>query len=301
MVNTAVFVYAVVMIMLAFSAFFTAIEEILSNFEWSRELPVRSFVQVMKMLVIGVGIIVVATILLDEQLAVLFGSLGAVTAVLTIVFQDFLMGLVAGLQLTSNGMIARDDWISVPKYDAEGSVLEIGLTTIKIQNADKSITTIPTQSLISESFKNWRGMQESDGRRIKRSVHIDLNSVQPLTDEMRTQLKSKNLLVTDDQGEMNFSTNVGAFRAYAEAYLKKHPKINKEMTLLVRQLASDQYGLPVEIYAFSIDKNWAVYEQIQGEIFEHLLVVLPQFDLRPFQAPTGRDLGGVTAVSSTNH
>ncbi|KAA3659392.1 MAG: mechanosensitive ion channel family protein [Chloroflexi bacterium] len=297
--NNVVFVYAIVMIVLAINAFFSAVEDILFAVEWSRELPVRSFVQVLKLIAIVIGVLVVATILLGETLAVLFGSIGAVTAVLTIVFQDFLLGLVAGLQLTSTDMILRGDWITVPKYDADGTILEIGLTTIKIQNADKSITTLPTQSLITESFKNWRGMQESDGRRIKRCIHIDLNSVQPMNDEMLTQLRQANLLPSGEESTVSiYPTNVGAYRAYIEAYLQNHPQINTEMTMLVRQLASDRYGLPIEVYAFSIDKDFVPYEQIQASIFEHLLIALPKFNLRAYQAPTGYDLGGKTAVSS---
>lgn len=310
LITNAVLVYVIVILTLTINAFITAIEEIFSTYEWSREIPIRSFVQVLKIVVIAVGVLMVAFVILDQTLVYILGSLGAVTAVLTIVFQDFILGLVAGVQLTANGMIARGDWVSVPKFDADGTVLEIGLTTIKIQNADNSITTIPTQSLITESFKNWRGMQESDGRRIKRSLLLDMNSVQRVDDQMLAHLEQVDLLpVQSENGETavnhhlaglrdRYPTNVGVFRAYVETYLRNHPHINTEMTLLVRQLASEQYGLPIEIYAFSKEKAFVDYEQIQAGIFEHLLAILPDFHLRVYQTPAGHDMREGTAVAS---
>ncbi|MCA9928223.1 MAG: mechanosensitive ion channel [Anaerolineales bacterium] len=302
-------IYMVVLVVMAVDALFTSVVDIFYTYEWSRELPIRSFVQVFKIVAIIIGIMVVASIVLNQTVFYILGSLGAVTAVLTFVFQDFIIGLVSGVQLTANGLVARGDWISVPKYDADGTILEIGLTTIKIQNADNSITTIPTQSLINESFKNWRGMQESGGRRIKRSLTLDMRSVSHIDHLLLNQMQQANVLpqavqqvaLTTDIPQKadddllsainaQYTTNVGVFRAYVEQYLRQHPQINQELTLLVRQLASDTAGLPIEVYAFSKEKAFADYEQVQAGIFEHLMAVLPQFGLRIYQSPSSYDV-----------
>lgn len=302
-------IYMVVLVVMAVDALFTSVVDIFYTYEWSRELPIRSFVQVFKIVAIIIGIMVVASIILNQTVFYILGSLGAVTAVLTFVFQDFIIGLVSGVQLTANGLVARGDWISVPKYDADGTILEIGLTTIKIQNADNSITTIPTQSLINESFKNWRGMQESGGRRIKRSLTLDMRSVSHIDHLLLNQMQQANVLpqavqqvaLTTDIPQKadddllsainaQYTTNVGVFRAYVEQYLRQHPQINQELTLLVRQLASDTAGLPIEVYAFSKEKAFADYEQVQAGIFEHLMAVLPQFGLRIYQSPSSYDV-----------
>jgi miniconductance mechanosensitive channel len=231
------------------------------------------------------------------------------TAVLLLIFKDAILGLVAGIQLTANKMIAVGDWIEMPKYGADGDVLDLTLTTVKVQNWDKTITTIPTYALISDAFKNWRGMQESGGRRIKRSIAIDMNSIKFCDEEMlerfrkiqyisehierkRKELQEHNrLLKVDDSSLANGRrlTNVGTFRAYIQAYLKNHPAIHQNMTFLVRQLAPSDHGLPIEIYVFSSDTAWVTYEAIQADIFDHLLAVLPEFDLRVFQSPAGHD------------
>ena len=236
-------------------------------------------------------------------------GLGALTAVLLLVFKDTILGLVAGVQLSANKMVAVGDWIEMPKYGADGDVIEVALTTVKVQNWDKTVTTIPAYALISDSFKNWRGMQESGGRRIKRSVSIDVQTIVFCDEEMLgrfakikyiaeyIQKKKDELarfnqeLKVDDSSLVNGRrmTNVGTFRAYVVAYLKHHPKIHQEMTFLVRQLAPSENGLPIEVYVFSNDKVWANYEAIQADIFDHILAVVPEFDLRVFQVPTGND------------
>jgi miniconductance mechanosensitive channel len=229
------------------------------------------------------------------------------------VFKDPILGFAAGIQLSANKMVMIGDWVEMPKYDADGDVIEVGLTTVKVQNWDKTITMIPTYSLISESFKNWRGMQDSGGRRIKRSIHIDISSIRFCTGEMLERFakiqyisdyiaeKKEEVAAHNQTHRVDTSilvngrhlTNVGTFRAYVEAYLRHHPLINQEMTFLVRQLAPTEHGLPIEIYVFSRDKVWANYEAIQADIFDHLLAVVPEFDLQVFQNPTGSDFQGL--------
>ncbi len=224
------------------------------------------------------------------------------------------MGFVAGIQLTANRMVANGDWIEMPKYGADGDIIEIALTTVKVQNWDKTITTIPTYALISESFKNWRGMSESGDRRIKRSISIDMNTIQFCTKEMldrfskiqyisgyiekkKIEMQEHNKLEQVDHSSLvngRRMTNIGTFRAYVEAYLKNHHMINTEMTFLIRHLAPTEHGLPIEIYVFSKDKAWANYESIQANIFDHIMAVVPEFDLRVFQDPSGRDFNKLT-------
>ncbi|MDP6039647.1 MAG: mechanosensitive ion channel [Candidatus Latescibacteria bacterium] len=279
------------------------------TFEVSREVPGKGFVQVLKVLTYFVGGISILSILLDRNPMYFLSGLGALTAVLLLVFKDTILGLVAGVQLSANKMVAVGDWIEMPKYGADGDVIEVALTTVKVQNWDKTVTTIPAYALISDSFKNWRGMQESGGRRIKRSVSIDVQTIVFCDEEMLgrfakikyiaeyIQKKKDELarfnqeLKVDDSSLVNGRrmTNVGTFRAYVVAYLKHHPKIHQEMTFLVRQLAPSENGLPIEVYVFSNDKVWANYEAIQADIFDHILAVVPEFDLRVFQVPTGND------------
>ena len=255
---------------------------------------------------------VVVSLLANQSPVVFLSGLGALTAVLMLVFRDTILSLVASLQIMSNDMIRIGDWVSMPQANADGDVIDIALHTVKIQNWDKTITTIPTYKFISESFKNWRGMSESGGRRIKRSLAIDMSSVRFLTDEeiedfsrwelLRGYMGEKKGLLSERRskvGELGDEvvpdprslTNIGTFRAYVNEYLRANPKIHKEMTLLVRQLAPSPQGLPIEIYCFTNDTAWARYEGIQGDIFDHLLAVLPQFGLEAFQEPAGSDFG----------
>ena len=227
-----------------------------------------------------------------------------------LIFKDSILGLVGGIQLSANRMIKVGDWIEMPQRGADGDVLYVGLTTVKVQNWDKTITTIPTYNLITESFKNWRGMSESDGRRIKRAIYIDVNSIRLCNEAMlerfrkieyisdyielkQVEIKDWNDTHVVDHGEVVNSrrlTNVGTFRAYIKSYLRNHPHINQKMTLIVRQLPPCENGLPIEIYCFSSDKNWANYEDIQSDIFDHLLAIAREFDLNVFQNPTGSDV-----------
>ena len=233
----------------------------------------------------------------------LLSGLGAMTAVLMLIFKDPILGFVAGIQLISNRMLKPGDWIEMPKYGADGDVVDITLTTVKVQNFDNTITTIPTYALINDSFKNWRGMQESMGRRIKRAIYIDMNTIKFCSPEVLDRF-SKIRYITDymqkksrevesynteggieaqDAGNARRLTNIGTFRAYVYAYLQNHPMINTNLTFLIRQLAPTQYGLPLEIYVFSRDKNWVNYEAIQSDIFDHLLAIANEFDLKVYQ------------------
>ena len=277
--------------------------DILKASDLGQRLPLTSFLQVAKLMLYGLAFICALSVIIGKSPALLFSGLGAMTAVLMLVFKDPLLGLVAGIQLSANRMVTPGDWIEMPKYGADGDVLEVALTTVKVQNFDKTITTIPTYALISESFKNWRGMSESGGRRIKRSLHIDISSIRFCDDAMLGRLAELHYMAdyleekreeldawtAEHEGEPATSlhprrlTNIGTFRAYVVAYLRNHPKIHPDLTFLVRQLAPTELGLPLEIYVFSSDQDWVAYEGIQADIFDHLLAVVSRFDLRIYQ------------------
>jgi len=275
----------------------------------AKEISITPFVQVLKLVLYFVTGILLLSLLLQKTPLYFLSGLGALTAVLMFVFKDVLMGFVAGIQLIANKMVAPKDWIEMPKYGADGDVLEITLTTVKVQNFDNTITTIPTYALINESFKNWRNMNLSGGRRIKRYVNIDLGSIKFCSSEMLEQFKriqlisqyiqnrQEEILVYNKKHQVDESklvngrrlTNIGVFRSYVEAYLRQHPMIHKDMTFLIRQLSPSENGLPIEIYVFCKDTNWTAYEAIQADIFDHILAVVPEFDLRVFQEPSGSD------------
>jgi len=278
---------------------------------FSAKFEIGAFVDVAKLVFVLLALIVAISAVLGRSPAALIGGLGVFASVLMLVFKDVILGFVAGVQLSSNRMLSTGDWIEMPSHSADGTVVEVGLTTVKVQNFDKTITTIPTYSLITQPFKNWRGMQLSEGRRIKRSLLVDVNSIRLCDRSMLARFRqiehiedyvrqkeeevaevNKKLPRRRSQNRVNGRrlTNVGTFRAYIEAYLRHHPDINQDLTLIVRQLASDGRGLPIEIYCFSARKDWAVYEQIQADIFDHLYAVAPEFDLRLFQEPSGSDI-----------
>ncbi|MBW2599592.1 MAG: mechanosensitive ion channel [Deltaproteobacteria bacterium] len=272
----------------------------------SRNLPykasVRGIAQALKIVLYIVIGIVILSMIAGKSPAFFIGGMGAMTAVLILVFRDSILGFVAGIQISANEMVNIGDWIEMPKYGADGDVIDISLTTVKVRNWDQTIITIPTYAMISDSFKNWRGMTESGGRRIKRAFYIDMTSIMFCTEEMLDRFsrfqhitgyidaKKEELAKYNAEHHVDDSeivngrrlTNVGTFRAYITAYLRNHPKIHQGMTLMVRQLAPTDHGLPIEIYAFSND-------QAQADIFDHILAVVPRFELRIFQNPTGAD------------
>jgi len=308
-VEIATAIYFVLVLTLVIDSFINSLIDIYRSFPISRQVPIQSFGQVAKLLTYFFAIITVISLIIGESPLKLFAGLGAMTAVLMLVFKDPILGFVAGIQLSYNKMVGIGDWVEIPQHKADGDILEIGLTTVKVRNFDHTITTVPTQSLISESFKNWRGMQESGGRRIKRAIYLDVNSIS-FCDEERLNRYSKIEFIkeylvskTDELDKHNAKvpyteslangrriTNIGTFRAYVLAYLKNHPQIHQGLTVLVRQLAPTDAGLPLEIYAFSSEKNWAKYEAVQADIFDHLIAVAQEFDLRVFQKPSGTDL-----------
>ncbi|MGK0374909.1 MAG: miniconductance mechanosensitive channel [Arenicella sp.] len=309
-INSTAAIAMVLIVALIIDALINSLLEIYHSFSISRRVPIKSFAQVAKLITYFIALIVIASLVIGESPLNLFAGLGAMTAVLMLVFKDPILGFVAGLQLSSNRMVAIGDWVDIPQHDASGDVMEIALTTVKVRNFDNTITTVPTQSLINDSFKNWRGMQESLGRRIKRSIIIDVNSIQfcdeaalarySRIDYIKQYLQAKSREVevynqktgTNTESPVNGRrlTNIGTFRAYVVAYLKHHPSINQNLTIMARQLAPTESGLPIEVYAFSSDKNWVNYEGIQADIFDHLFAVISDFDLRVFQKPSGVDL-----------
>ncbi|NMH66220.1 mechanosensitive ion channel family protein [Shewanella salipaludis] len=275
----------------------------------SRRLPVKSFVQLIKLFLFFIGIIIAISVLAEQSPLIFLSGLGVATGLVMLVFRDTILGFVAGIQLAANRMVSRGDWIQMDKYGADGSVEEVSLTTVKVRNWDQTITMIPAYALVSDAFRNWRGMSESGGRRIKRSLNIDVNSIAFLGEAERLKLAKINCLKdylqrkTQEIEESNRAvsdfdmpvngrrlTNIGTFRAYLLEFLRQHPKVHKEMTLMVRQLAPTTEGLPLEIYIFTNDTRWANYEDIQADIFDHIFAILPIFGLRPFQVPTGMDM-----------
>jgi len=306
----AVNIYFIGVALLVMDALINALHAIYQTFRVSQEIPLKGFAQVLKIALVCTGLIMVISILLDRSPVYLLSGLGAMTAVLMLIFKDPILGFVAGIQLISNRMLKHGDWIEMPKYGADGDVIDITLTTVKVRNWDKTITTIPTYALINDSFKNWRGMQESNGRRIKRAIYIDMNTIKFCSAQMLQrfaairyiadymQRKNKELeqynaergIESQDASNARRLTNIGTFRAYISTYLQNHPMINTDMTFIVRQLAPTEYGLPLEIYVFCKDKAWANYEAIQSDIFDHLLAIAGEFDLKVYQYPSGTDI-----------
>ncbi|MCM1564551.1 mechanosensitive ion channel family protein [Dehalobacter sp. TBBPA1] len=303
-------IYIIVAGTLAMLALLDAIDDIYRTFEASRFKPIRSIVQALKIVVWLIGGIWMIATMIDRSPLLLLSGIGAVTAIILLIFKDSLLGLVAGIQLSSNDMLRIGDWIEMPKYGADGDVTDISLNTVKVRNFDNTITTIPSYALISDSFKNWRGMQESGGRRIKRSIFIDSSSIRFCTDDMlakfkefrylseyienkKRELEKYNLEHNIDPAQLvngRRLTNIGTFRAYLQTYLENHPEIHPEMTRMARQLPVTEYGIPIEIYAFTKDTSWESYETVQADIFDHILAIVPEFELRIYQSPTGYDL-----------
>ncbi|WP_047985533.1 mechanosensitive ion channel family protein [Ornithinibacillus californiensis] len=309
--------YIILVMLLVINSTLHAVNDIYRTFEVSKTRPIKGFIQVANIIFFVIGAILIIANLIGESPLVLLGGIGALSAVLMLVFQDSILGLVAGVQLSTNDMVRVGDWIEMPKYNADGDVIDITLNTVMVQNWDKTVTMIPTYALVSDSFKNWRSMEKSGGRRIKRSLYLDTTSIKFCTPEMLDRLKKIQVLsdyITQKEAEIEeynkthqinrenpvngrAMTNVGVFRAYIDNYLKRHPGIHKEMTLMVRQLEPKENGLPLEIYAFTNNTAWAVYESIQSDIFDHLFAVAPEFGLRVFQNPTGNDLRALSETT----
>ncbi|MDR3586483.1 MAG: mechanosensitive ion channel family protein [Desulfosporosinus sp.] len=302
--------YIFIVGILVVDALLNSMDDIYRTYEVSKNKPIKGYLQVAKIFVYIIGGIVIIATIIEQNPLLLLSGIGALTAVFLLVFKDSLLGLVAGILLSTNDMIRLGDWIEMPKYGTNGNVIDISLNTVKIKNFDKTITTIPTYALVSDSFKNWRGMKQSGGRRIRRSVYIDITSIVFCTDEMLDEFEKihylsdyirdqkvkialynqENKVDTSHAINVRRLTNIGTFRAYIQIYLRNHAKIHKEMVQMVKQLPPGEHGLPLEIYAFTNDTAWANYESIQSDIFDHILAVVPEFGLRVFQKPTGYDI-----------
>ncbi|QDF65607.1 mechanosensitive ion channel [Shewanella sp. SNU WT4] len=303
---------SILIVMLFIRAAFSALDatnEIADVNLVSRRLPIKSFVQLIKLFLFFVGVIVAISILANQSPIYFLSGLGVATGLVMLVFRDTILGFVAGIQLAANRMVSLGDWIQMDKYGANGTIEEISLTTVKVKNFDNTLTMIPAYGLVQDAFKNWRGMSESGGRRICRSVNIDVSSIHFLSESELTRLTKVNLLkdyiakmrhelsdyntgLIDNDELINgrHLTNIGTLRIYLLEYLKHHNCIHKNMTLLVRQLQPGPDGLPIQVYAFTNDTRWDVYEGIQSDIFDHLYAILPEFGLRAFQVPTGEDM-----------
>lgn len=297
-------------------AIVTTLSDIYNTYEVSKNKPIKGFVQVIKTIIYIVCILLIIATLTNKELSSIFIGLGTLSAVLMLVFKDPILGFVGGIQLTINDMLRLGDWIVMDKSKADGEVIDIGLTTVKVQNWDKTITTIPTYTLISDSFTNWRGMETSGGRRIARSFVIDIDTIKFCTPEMLERFKKFQLVSQyiidkekeieeynkanniDDSNYVNGrrQTNIGIFRAYLNAYLANCPFINKDMTFMVRQLSPTENGIPIQIYAFSSNKAWISYENIQSDIFDHVFAVVSMFDLKIYQKPSSNSLASLPEI-----
>lgn len=302
-------IYIIAVFLRFISVFMAAIYAVYSERDQFRDRPLKGLLQTAQIVVYFVGVIAIISILIDRSPVVLLTGLGASAAILLLVFKDSIMGFVSGIQLSANNMLMVGDWIAMPKYGADGTVIEVTLSTVKVRNWDNTITTIPPYALVSDSFQNWRGMRESGGRRVKRSINIDMNSIKFCTPEMLTRYRKVRLLkdyVEDTEkiiatynkkhGIDNSvlvngrrQTNLGVFRAYLTSYLKSLPDVNQELTCMVRQLQPTETGIPLELYFFSSIKDWIPYETVQADVFDHVLAIIPEFDLHVFQNPTGED------------
>ena len=307
-VHVAVRVSLVLVITSVLMKALKALEEVSKKIPSFKDKPIVSYIQLASIMIYVVAAILIIATILDKDPLALLGALGALTAVLMLVFKDTILGLVASIQISSNDMVRVGDWVSMPKYGTDGDVLAITLNTVKIQNWDKTISTIPTYAFISDSFKNWRGMTDSKGRRIKRSLNIDMTSIKFCTDEEITQYKGVEMLKEYIEARQNEITtyneanghdksalvngrnltNIGLFREYAHQYLSANDNLRADLTLMVRQLEPTENGLPIEVYCFSNNIQWVEYERIQADIFDHLLSSLPNFNLEIFQNPTGK-------------
>ncbi|MCC5025724.1 MAG: mechanosensitive ion channel [Candidatus Synoicihabitans palmerolidicus] len=321
-VSGAVSIYLICIWLGVLLAVLNAVQMISEKKVGQKGVPVKGFIQAIKLVSVVVGLIFVLAILLDKSPIYLFSGLGALTAVLMFVFKDAILGFMAGIQISANNMVRVGDWIEMPNAGADGDVIDVSLTTVKVQNWDKTISTIPTYNLISDSFRNWRGMSDSGGRRMKRSLNFDVSSICFANEaqlerwshigHVKEHLGRKRKEIAEDNEKLGADanvlgngrrlTNIGTFRAYCLQYLKSHPHIAQDKTLLVRQLRPTEHGLPLEIYTFVNNTAWAFYEGVQSDIIDHLLAVAKVFDLRVFQSPSGADvLAGMAVLRTTQN
>lgn len=303
-------VYLVFVIIRLVVVFMRALEESLSGSEVFIEKPLASYFQLVRIILYIIGFILALSILLGKSPVYFLGAFGAMTAVLLLIFKDTILGLVASIQISANDMVRIGDWVEMPKFNADGDVIAINLNTVKVSNWDKTITTVPTYYFITESFKNWRGMQTSGGRRIRRNLLVNVSSIKFVDPELRERFKKIGLItdyITERQHEIEQynqerqvdtsvlingrrMTNIGVFRKYIETYLRKHPGINQEMSLMVRQQPPGEFGLPLQIYCFTKSVKWVEHEEVQSDIFDHVFAAASYFDISIFQSPAGEDV-----------
>ena len=285
-------IYITVVVMKLICAFLTSLYTISSEHEKLKNHSMKGFYQMLKLIVVCIGVIIIISELISKDPIAILTGLGAGTAILMLVFQDTIKGLVAGIQLTANDMVRPGDWISMPKYGADGDVMEVSLTTVKVRNWDKTITTVPPYALVNDSFQNWRGMFDIGGRRVKRSIYIDMNTVRFCTEEELAHFKQQPWMEGFEETGKE-EVNLYLFRHYLDYYLRHHPKVNQDMIMLVRQLQPTEHGMPIELYFFSANTAWVKYEALQAEVFDHVLATVHWFGLKVFQSPTGLDLQGL--------
>lgn len=305
LIQTGLMVYMLVLTMILVNAMLDAVNDIYNSFKVSKDRPIKSFIQIVKtFLFFIIAIIIIGKLIGESPLAIITG-LGAFAAILMLVFKDTILGFVAGIHISANNMLRIGDWISMPSHGADGEVMEISLTIVKVRNWDKTIVTIPTYKMVNESYTNWRGMEESGGRRIKRHVNIDVKSIRFLNEDdinkfskdrlIGKYIKEKSKEIKEDNNSGSFPvnqtrlTNIGTFRIYLEEFIKQHPLIHDNMTFMVRQLQPTDRGLPIELYGFSKVQSWVEYENIQSDLFDHIMAIIPEFDLKIFQFPTGEE------------
>jgi miniconductance mechanosensitive channel len=320
-IQLACVLYIILVCVLIVNSALRVVETIYNTYEISAEAPIKSFLQVVKIFFYFAAVIIIISLLMKQSPWALLKALGVVAGVTMFVFKDTILGLVASVQLSGQKMVKRGDWIEMPKFGANGDVVDITLTTVKVQNFDKTIVNVPTYALVSNSFQNWRGMVDSGGRRIKRSVNLDMHSFKFLDKNDLDKLKKYDLIKDyiiakeleleehnkknriNEEYAVNFRrlTNVGTFRYYIKQYLTRNSNIHDNMTFIVRQLQSTEKGLPIQIYVFTNDTNWVKYEEIQADIFDHILTVIPDFGLSIYQDPSGRDIkDGLSKALATN-
>ena len=312
----AALIYLTVVVVVAINRALNASLSVYNSTQLSSEVPLRPIVQLIQAVVVFAAIVLLVALLINRSATTILGGMGAFTAVLLLVFQQPILGLTAGVQLSASKLIRRGDWISVPNYGADGTVLDLSLTTVSVQNWDMTTSSIPTHALLTDTFRNWRGMEESGGRRVKRSIAIDVNTIRFIDDALRERMSRlqflRDYLESREQEIEEFNrdqsvdasspgngrrlTNIGSFRAYLVHYLRAHPKVSDQMTFLIRQLDPSPQGLPIEIYIFLTEQRWAEYEAIQADIFDHVFAVIPEFGLRAYQQPSGKDLEGLSSL-----
>ncbi len=307
-------------LILAFDKFLLAVNDIYEKLPRAKGKPIKGFVQIVEIIAYLFGLVGALAVLMGKSPWVFLSGLGAMTAVLMLVFKDTILSLVASVRITANGLIEIGDWIEMPQYRADGDVIDIALHSIQVQNWDKTITSIPTHKLIDEAFINWKGMQLAGGRRIMRNIVIDIGSIKFCDNELLAKLEKiilikdyldakkkeisqynkKNGIIIDDYTNGRHLTNIGTFRAYISQYIKTHPQINHRLLTLIRQLQPDSTGLPVQVYTFANTTSWGEYEDIQSDIFDHLLAIIPSFELRVFQYPSGKDIRKIKLNDTQN-